>query len=62
MEDRKVEIWFKDIDPDTGNISQEKRLCVCESEIIANWVMLALEKDMSLDYDEPNRELFFKFN
>ncbi len=25
MEDRKVEIWFKDIDPDTGNISQEKR-------------------------------------
>ena len=60
MEDRKVEIWFKDIDPDTGNISQEKRLCTCESEIIANWVMLSLQKDMSLDYDDPNGELFFK--
>ncbi len=60
MEDRKVEIWFKDIDPDTGNISQEKRLFTCESEIIANWVMLSLQKDMSINYDDPNRELFFK--
>lgn len=60
MEDRIVEIWYKDIDPDTGSISTEKRLCSCDSELIANWVMTALEKDMSLDYDEPNRELFFK--
>jgi len=56
----KREIWYKDIDPDTGNISNESRLCVCESDLIANWVMLALLKDMSLDYDNPNRELFFK--
>ena len=58
--DKKTEIWYKDIDPDTGNISTERRLCVCENDLIANWVMLALLKDMSLDYDNPNRELFFK--
>ena len=58
--DGKREIWYKDIDPDTGNTTNEKRLCVCESDLIANWVMMALLKDMSLDYDEPNRELFFK--
>lgn len=58
--DEKREIWYKDTDPDTGKISNESRLCVCESDLIANWVMLALLKDMSLDYDNPNRELFFK--
>ena len=58
--DEKREIWYKDTDPDTGNISNESRLCICESDLIANWVMLALLKDMSLDYDNPNRELFFK--
>ena len=61
MDDSLVEIWYRDIDPDTGERSEEHKLCSCDSHFIANWIMTALKIDMSLHYDNPNRELFFKF-
>jgi hypothetical protein len=53
------EIRFKDIDPDTGDISQDKLICVCPDEISANWVFQSL-KMMMAEFDEPNREIYKK--
>ena len=55
-----IEIRYKDIDPDTGNITTDALLCFCENPLIANWIYSAILKDMSLDYDEPNREIYIK--
>jgi hypothetical protein len=53
-----IEIRYKDIDPDTGDITNDALVCMCPTEMIANWVYSALVRDMSLDYDEPNREFY----
>jgi hypothetical protein len=53
-----IEIRYKDIDPDTGNVSRDELVCTCLTEMLANWVYSALVRDMSLDYDEPNREFY----
>jgi hypothetical protein len=53
------EIRFKDIDPDTGDISQDELICVCPDEISANWVFQSL-KMMMAEFDEPNREIYKK--
>jgi hypothetical protein len=55
-----IEIRYKDIDPDTGDISRDELICSCPNEMLANWVYSALVRDMSLDYDEPNREFYIK--
>jgi hypothetical protein len=55
-----IEIRYRDIDPDTGEVSTDRLMCTCDNEMIANWIYLAVVKDMSLDYDEPNREIYIK--
>jgi hypothetical protein len=55
-----IEIRYKDINPDTGNVIRDDLICTCPNEILANWVYSALVRDMSLDYDEPNREFYIK--
>jgi hypothetical protein len=55
-----VEIRYKDIDPDSGKITNDKLVCTCPNDMIANWVYSALVRDMSLDYDDPNREFYIK--
>lgn len=49
-----IQIKFKDIDPDTGNISQEKVIATCETTEQAKWLIEALYKHS----DEPNRDFF----
>ena len=55
-----IEIRYKDIAPDTGNVTRDELVCTCPTEMLANWVYSALVRDMSLDYDEPNREFYIK--
>ena len=55
-----TEIRYKDIDPDTGDIIRDELVCQCPNEMLADWVYSALVRDMSLDYDEPNREFYIK--
>jgi len=61
MKNSKVEIWYRDIDPDTGKALNENKICTCENHFMGNWIKTALNNDMSLHYDNPNREIFFKF-
>jgi hypothetical protein len=55
-----TEIRYKDIDPDSGDITRHELVCQCPTEMLANWVYSALVRDMSLDYDSPNREFYIK--
>ena len=55
-----IEIRYRDIDPDTGKITNDRLVCHCPDGMIADWVYSALVRDMSLDYDEPNREFYIK--
>jgi hypothetical protein len=55
-----TEIRYRDIDPDTGDITYDQLVCQCPTEMLADWVYSALVRDMSLDYDEPNREFYIK--
>lgn len=50
-----IEIRFRDIDPDTGEISQNKRIAVCDSKRMSNWVKNALDESIA---DDPNREIY----
>ena len=49
-----IQIKFKDIDPDSGRISQEKVIATCETNEQAKWVIEALYKHS----EEPNRDFF----
>ena len=55
-----TEIRYRDIDPDTGDVTYDQLVCQCPTEMLADWVYSALVRDMSLDYDEPNREFYIK--
>ncbi len=52
-----IEIRFRDIDPDTGLISQDKQIATCETSALASWVMQALTK-LQEDAEDPNREIY----
>lgn len=52
-----IEIRFKDIDPDTGFISQDERIALCESEQTAKWVLYALNL-AEKESDDPNRIIY----
>lgn len=55
-----IEIRYKDIDPDSGVLTRDEMICQCPNEMLAEWVYSAIVRDMSLDYDEPNREIYIK--
>ena len=55
-----IESRYKDIEPGIGNTTRDELVCICPTEMLANWVYSALVRDMSLDYDEPNREFYIK--
>lgn len=52
-----IEIRFKDIDPDTGEISQDKKICECENEKMAKWVAYALNL-VEAESADPNRTIY----
>jgi len=56
------EVRFKDIDPDTGEISQDVKICVCEDQQSANWVIHSLEYEWYSPEgaQDPNREFYIK--
>jgi hypothetical protein len=56
-----LEIRYRDIDPDTGNITRDEMVCQCPTEMLAKWVYSAIVKE-SLDSDDPNREFYIKSN
>jgi hypothetical protein len=52
-----IEIRFRDIDPDTGDVSQDRLIAICDSIRMSNWVKQAIELTVT---DEPNREIYTK--
>lgn len=52
-----IEIRFKDIDPDTGEITKDNLIAICEDPICAGWVLHAL-KTLDYAYPDPNREIY----
>ena len=52
-----IEIRFKDIDPDTGTVSQDKRIALCEDEISARLILFALDLAQKEEAD-PNRTIY----
>ena len=58
------EVRFKDIDPDTGSVSQDKRICECEDYQEAFWVQRSMERDWFSEGgpQDPNREFYIQRN
>ena len=54
----KYEVKFKDIDPDTGLISQIVLMAVCPDINKAYCIAEALTKDWFSTNGDPNREFF----
>jgi hypothetical protein len=52
-----IQIRFKDVDPDTGETTQDKLIATCETESMSNWVLYALKLAEKEDSD-PNREIY----
>ena len=57
MGNKQYQIRFRDIDPDTGFVSQDKLIAFCETMSSANWVIYGLHLTMQEDND-PNREIY----
>jgi hypothetical protein len=55
------EIRYRDIDPDSGDISSDKIICTCHGVSITNWVYDAISTK-SIELDDPNREIYIKEN
>jgi hypothetical protein len=55
------EIRYRDIDPDSGDISSDKIICTCHGVYITNWVYDAISTK-SIELDDPNREIYIKEN
>ena len=53
------EIRFKDIDPDSGDISQDVLLATSENEMYARWISHSLEFD-NAENGDPNREFYIR--
>jgi hypothetical protein len=56
----KFTIGFVDTDLDTGKEYPFVKICECENEWAANWIMGTLTRDLAENADEPNREIKLK--
>jgi hypothetical protein len=58
------EVRFKDINPDSGDVSQDKIICKCEDHEDAFWVQKSLEYQWFSEdgAQDPNREFYIKRN
>jgi hypothetical protein len=55
----KYQVRFKDIDPDTGLVSQDKMIATCDSLESAEWVKGAITAQFFSDAGgDPNREFY----
>lgn len=57
----KFIIGFVDTDPDTGEELPFVKICECEHDWAANWIVSTLKRDLSEHSDEPNREIKLKY-
>jgi hypothetical protein len=57
-------VRFKDIDPDTGSVSQDQIICECEHYAEAFWIKKSLEHQWFSEDgpQDPNREFYIKEN
>jgi hypothetical protein len=55
------EVRYKDIDPDTGDVTSDTRLAVCESQDKAEWVKSAIASDYFDNASDPNRDFYINF-
>lgn len=51
-----MEIRYKDIDPDTGEITNDQLVCQCPNPSITERILSLLIEDN----DEPNRDFYIK--
>jgi len=56
----KIELRFKDIDPDSGDISQDELMCICLDMDMANWLKITVEENWYGENGpcDPNREFY----
>jgi hypothetical protein len=52
-----IDIMYKDIDPDTGKVTDGARVATCYDRISARWVINSLRMSI-LEAGEPNREIY----
>lgn len=64
IEKNPIEIKYKDIDPDTGNITSDEIISVCKDLDNAKWVKLSIEENWYGDKgpSDPNREFYINYN
>jgi hypothetical protein len=55
----EYEIRFKDIDPDSGEVSQDVMLATSENEMYARWIVHSLGFD-NAENGDPNREFYIR--
>jgi hypothetical protein len=55
-----IEVRFRDIDPDSGDISQDELICNCLDIDNAKWVKIAIEENWYGENGpcDPNREFY----
>ena len=52
IDTNKYQVWFQDTNPDTGEISRTKLICIAESKEKASWLLEVL----TMTNEEPNRD------
>jgi len=52
IDTNKYQVWFQDIDPDTGKISQTQLIGIAENKTKALWLVESLVKNN----EDPNRD------
>jgi hypothetical protein len=58
----KFIIGFVDSDPDSGEHYPFVKICECDAEWAANWILGTLTRDLAENADGPNREIKIKTN
>jgi hypothetical protein len=54
------EIRYKDINPDTGDVSNDSPIAICQSENWANIIKDLIIKDYMEVESDPNRDFYIK--
>ncbi len=55
IDTNKYQVWFQDTDPDTGEISQTKLICIAINKAMADWVVKSLIRTNN-EIGDPNRD------
>jgi len=55
IDTNRYQVWFQDTDPDVGEISQTKLICIAINKEMANWVVSSLIQTNG-EIGDPNRD------